>query len=84
MIYSDYFMITRLALHCATYIKKFVTMSNVLSVLLIAHAHNNSDLENFCINFICLNEAKLLNSKQWRKFKKLTSKKEEQTAYDQA
>jgi len=72
MIYADYFMITRMVQICSNYIKKFVTLQNVLSVLLIAHAHNSGDLENFCINFICLNEAKILHSREWNKFKKNT------------
>lgn len=75
MIYADYFMITRLVQICSNYVKKFVTLHNVLSILLIAHAHNSGDLETFCINFICLNEAKILHSREWKKFKRYTTSK---------
>lgn len=81
MIYADYFMISRLAHICSNYIKKFVTVANVLSILLIAHAHNSNELETFCINFICLNEVKILDSKEWRKFKEHTSHRESSATF---
>jgi len=82
MIYSDYFIIPRLAQICSRYTRLFITPINVLSVLLIAHAHNSSDLELFCIEFICLNEEKLLMSKEWKQFKDNTSKTERPQSSD--
>jgi hypothetical protein len=60
MIYADYFMLSRLQQICSKYIKEFVNCGNVLPVLMIAHAHNANDLEEFCIDYLCLNEQNIL------------------------
>jgi hypothetical protein len=38
----------------------------------MSHAHNAGDLENFCIDFICLNEAEILKGKEWKVFLQIT------------
>ena len=43
----------------------------MLAVLLLSHAHNCHELENFCLEFICLNEASLLSNKEWKQFKQM-------------
>jgi hypothetical protein len=73
MIYADFFMISSLTQICCKYIKQFVTPKNVLSVLLVSHAHNCQDLENFCLETLCLNEAEILPSREWKQFKQLTT-----------
>lgn len=40
MIYADYFMLERLVDICSNYLQKFVNVKTVLSILLLAHAHN--------------------------------------------
>ena len=66
MIYADYFMLSRLQQMCQKYIKQYVSCSNVLQVMIIAHGYNSHDLEEFCIDFLCLNEKIVLQSRQWR------------------
>ena len=38
--------------------------------MLISHAHNASQLEEYCINFIALNEKEILESRSFRHFKR--------------
>jgi len=65
LIYADYFMVPRIGQICSKYIRQFICLGNVLSVLLVAHAHNAADLELFCIDFICLHEQEIVNSQDW-------------------
>jgi|TARA_B110000285_G_C14830743_1_gene470764 hypothetical protein len=71
-IYADYFLIPRLQQICSRYIKTFVDQKNVLAVMLMSHAHNSQDLENFCIDYLCLNELEILGGKEWKHFEKIT------------
>jgi hypothetical protein len=70
LIYSDYFMLPSLTQACTKHIKQYITCSNVLSVMLLAHAHNAEELETECLDFICLNENVILMSNEWKVFKK--------------
>jgi len=47
----------------------------VLSVLLLAQAHNAHDLLRYCLNFISLYEDSILMSREWNLFKKYTDSK---------
>ena len=68
--YSDYFLLPRLTSMCTKEIKPFVTIKNVLQVLLIAYSHNAPVLEEYCIYFYCKNEDKIRQSPEYRLFKK--------------
>lgn len=70
MIYADYFMLNRLVDICSSYLKPFVNVKNVIKILLVAHAHNAEQLENYCINFISKNEADVMSSRAWKQLKK--------------
>ena len=70
MIYADYFMLPRLVERCTHYITPYVNSDNVLSILLVAHAHNAEQLENFCLNMITMNENRIFDSREWRHFKR--------------
>jgi len=70
MIYADYFMLPRLADICSSYLKYYVTTKSVLQLMLLAHAHNAEQLENYCINFIALNEKEVIESRAYRHFKR--------------
>jgi hypothetical protein len=72
VIFSDYFLLNRMMQLSSNYVKKYLNKENVFNVLLVAHAHNAYELENYCLNYICLNE--LINSNQWNDFKKYASK----------
>jgi len=65
-------MLPRLAQICTKYIHNYLNSANVLSVLLVAHAHNATELCVLCIDFICLNEAQVVCSQEWEQFRKLT------------
>ena len=71
LIFSDYFLIPRLAQICQRRIKPYLTCQNVIPVTLLAHSHNAEELELNCLDFICLNEVQILKSTQWKSFKKL-------------
>lgn len=70
LMLADYFMLPRLVDICTSHIKPFVTVKNVLNVLLVAHAHNADQLERYCLNFITLNENEILESRDWRSLKR--------------
>lgn len=70
MIYADFFMISRLVEICCNYLKSFINTKTVLQILLVAHAHNAHQLEKYCINFITLNEKEIIDSRNWRQFKR--------------
>lgn len=72
LIAADYFMVDRLRELCSKYAKEYISVTNVLPVLLIAYSHNAIELENFCLKFISLNEAEILGSSEWQTFKKHT------------
>ena len=40
--------------------------------MLMSQAHNSQDLENFCIDFICLNDVEIVKSKEWKQFENIT------------
>ena len=42
-------------------------------MLLLSHAHNCPELENFCLEFLCLNEASILSTKVWKQFKTMVN-----------
>jgi len=70
MIYADYFMLPRLIDICSSYLKQFVNIKTVLSILLIAHAHNAEQLEQYCVNYFALNEKEIMESRDWRHLKR--------------
>jgi hypothetical protein len=70
LMLADYFMLPRLVDICTSHIKPFINVKNVLNILLVAHAHNAEQLENFCLNFITLNENEILESRDWRHLKR--------------
>ena len=55
MIFADYFLLSTLEEVCQNQIMKFVQPQNVLDLFLVAHAHNASKLEQYCLNFIVVN-----------------------------
>lgn len=63
-------MLPKLTQVCSKYLKQYITCSNVISVMLLAHAHNAEELETICLDFICLNEQAILRSNEWKLFKK--------------
>jgi ABC-type multidrug transport system ATPase subunit len=63
-------MLTRLVEICSSYLKGFVTTKNALNILLVAHSHNALQLEQFCINFIVSHEGEIVNSRNFRNFKR--------------
>ena len=70
LIYADYFGLPRLVEICSNYLKVYVNNKSALLIFLIAHAHNAEALELFCINYIVLNEFEIINSHNFRKFKR--------------
>lgn len=66
-------MLPRLVEICSSYIKPFVNAKTVLKILLIAHAFNADQLEQFCIHYFALNEEEIKDSRDWRSFKRQTS-----------
>lgn len=70
LIYADYFGLPRLVEICSSYLKSFVNAKSALLIFLIAHAHNAEALEQFCINFIVMNEFEIINSHNFRQFKR--------------
>jgi hypothetical protein len=50
-----------------------VNAKNLLQILLLAHAHNATQLERYCINFFSLNEKDIFESRGWRHFKREAS-----------
>jgi hypothetical protein len=45
-------------------------LKSALLLFLLAHAHNATNLEKYCINFIAMNEFEIINSHNYRKFKR--------------
>ena len=70
LIFADYYMLPRLVEICSSYLKGFITSKNALHILLIAHSHNAIQLEQFCINYIVSHESEILNSREFRSFKR--------------
>ena len=70
MIYADYFMLPRLIDICSSYLKSYVNVKTVLQLMLVAHAHNAEQLEQYCIHFIALNEKEIIESRAFRHFKR--------------
>ena len=70
LIFADYFMLPRLVEICSSYLKNFVNSKNALHILLVAHSHNATQLEQFCINYIIVNEREIMNSREYRSFKR--------------
>jgi hypothetical protein len=63
-------MLPRLVDICSSYLKSYVTAKTLLQILLIAHSHNASQLERYCLNFFALNEKEIFESRGWRHFKR--------------
>jgi hypothetical protein len=63
-------LLPRLVEICSSYLKNYVTIKNALHILLVAHSHNALQLEQFCINFIVINEKEILNGREFRSFKR--------------
>lgn len=59
MIYSDYFLLSRLSELCQDILKQFVKPKNVMDLYLVAHAHNATKLERHCINLMAINYAEV-------------------------
>lgn len=53
LVFSDYFLLARLSSMVSRQLQGMVSQTNVLGVLLIAHAHNATELEQHCVGFIC-------------------------------
>ena len=70
LIYADYFMLPRLVDICSSYLKAYVNVRTVLQIMLIAHAHNAEQLEQYCVNFFALHEQDIMESRTWRHFKR--------------
>lgn len=75
IVNADYFMLPRLIQICSYYIRNYITNQNVLSILLLAIAHNSPDLRSICFNYMTVNETTILYSKEWDFFKKHTDPK---------
>lgn len=65
MLYADYFMLPRLSEICQLHIAKFIKPKNCLELYLVAQAHNNEQLESYCLHFIATNETQILGSNEW-------------------
>ena len=70
MLYADYFMINRLSEICQNILIRFVKPKNVLDLYLVAHAHNATLLEQYCIHMLTINEPEVKTSVQWREFER--------------
>jgi len=70
LIYADYFMLPRLIDICSSYLKGFVNHKTALNLYLLAHAHNADQLEGFCVNYIAMHEQEIMESRQFRLFKR--------------
>ena len=67
---ADNFMLPRLVDICTSHIKSYINVKNVLNILLVDHAHNAEQLENYCLNFITLNENEIIDKRDWRHLKR--------------
>lgn len=70
MIYADYFSLPRLVDICSSYLKQYVNVKSAILLFLLAHAHNATQLEKYCINYIAMNEFEIMNSRHFRNFKR--------------
>ena len=70
LIYADYFMIGRLSELCQDILRRFVKPTNVMDLYLVAHAHNATQLESYCLNFIAVNLTEIMKSNQWKDFQR--------------
>ena len=70
LTFADYFLLPRLVEICSSYLKNFVNLKNALHILLVAHSHNAIQLEQYCINYIIMNERDIMNSREYKNFKR--------------
>lgn len=63
-------MISRLCDLCQDILRQFVKPTNVMDLYLVAHAHNASKLESYCLNFLAVNLADVIRGPQWRDFQR--------------
>ncbi|XP_055951480.1 speckle-type POZ protein-like [Argiope bruennichi] len=66
---ADKYEVIDLKALCACKIKNNVTADNVCKILLLAHRHNDEDLEREAMDFIHLNSDAVFQSDGWKKFK---------------
>ncbi len=66
LIVADFFLLPRLVDICSKHLQPYVNRDNVLKILLLAHAHNATQLQRYCINFIGSNYEEILEkSDEW-------------------
>lgn len=68
-IFADYFILPRLVEICSNYLKTFVNSSSVLTLLLLAHAHNSEQLERYCVHYIAMHQHEVLRGQTYESFK---------------
>lgn len=61
-------MLPRLVDICSNYLKEYVNPKTALSMLLLAHAHNAQQLERYCVHYIAIHEADILQSSAFKHF----------------
>lgn len=52
--YADYFMIDRLKAIAAFYVQQYLTLNNLIDVFKMSQRHNSAELEQYCLQFVCL------------------------------
>jgi|LauGreDrversion4_2_1035121.scaffolds.fasta_scaffold72321_1 hypothetical protein len=56
LIFADYFMLPRLVDICSNYLKSFVNIKTVFTLLLVGNSHNADQLVNYCVHYIAMND----------------------------
>jgi len=56
LIYADSYFLDRLVDLCSLYLKNHINSQTVCQILLIAYHYNAKNLEEYCLNFLAMNE----------------------------
>jgi len=62
---GDFFLLPRLVQLASIELKRYINDTNVIQILLIAHAHNAKDLERFCLFYIAYRPTDLMVRRDW-------------------
>ena len=65
IIYADYFMLDRMVQIISKRLQKYISIQNILSILLISHTYNARDLSKLCLNYITMNCEQVNKSIEW-------------------
>jgi len=66
LIAAERFLLDRLKALCEDIVRKYISMENVVSIMMTAKAHRAEGLKDICMDFIVSNEEKIKSTAAFR------------------